>query len=80
MDDWLHQFKSGTFALPERFRDLANGAYVKHILAPVRSRNWASSWSNDRVSSHRPSCSSDLLGVEFGQCEFGDRASNQVAG
>ena len=36
MDDWLHQFKSGTFALPEHFRELANGAYVKHLLAPVR--------------------------------------------
>ena len=36
MDDWLHQFKSGTFALPEHFRELANGAYVKHLFAPVR--------------------------------------------
>ena len=36
MDDWLYQFKSGTFAVPENYRELAGGDYVKHLLAPVR--------------------------------------------
>lgn len=36
MDDWLHSFKSGLFAVPENYRELCDGEYVKHLLAPVR--------------------------------------------
>lgn len=36
MNDWLHSFKSGLFKVPEDYRQLADGEYVKHLLAPVR--------------------------------------------
>jgi hypothetical protein len=36
MDDWLHHFKSGTFAVPDDYRELAGGDYVRHLLAPIR--------------------------------------------
>lgn len=36
MDEMLHRFKSGQFAVPLNFRDIENGAYVAHLMAPVR--------------------------------------------
>lgn len=36
MDEMLYRVKSGEFALPPDFREIAGGEYVAHLLAPVR--------------------------------------------
>ncbi|MBK6317873.1 MAG: hypothetical protein IPF51_03700 [Dehalococcoidia bacterium] len=36
MDDWLHSFKSQLFAVPDNYREICGGEYVRQLLAPVR--------------------------------------------